>query len=105
MRHTETWDKPSYLCWSIQNNLHHEVVTAHVGLYFYTTPNSWQVKHQVSSSFGLTGIDILWGSFSTCGIVGFLALPLRVPVRTDWAGGARGCRLHCVVIGLALNCT
>lgn len=83
MRHTETWDKPSYLYWSIQNNLHHEVVTAHVGLYFYTTPNSWQVKHQVSSSFGLTGIDKPWGSFSTCGIVGFLALPLRVPVRTD----------------------
>lgn len=32
MRHTETWDKPPYLCWSIQINLHHEVVTAYVGL-------------------------------------------------------------------------
>lgn len=62
MRHTETWDKPPYFCWRIQINLHHKVVTAHVRLCFYTTPNSQQVKHKVGSSFGLTGIGSLEGA-------------------------------------------
>lgn len=71
-RHTKTWDET---CSSVLVRCQQPILDS--------TSILSLIHGMLDSLFGLAGIDKPCGSFSICGIVRFLALPLRVSVRTD----------------------